>query len=61
MQRVKGAVHKPWMTSGFVYAAAQLARLSFAGEKPGKAPFSVGYEPWVRYAPNGSKYDSLDK
>lgn len=61
MRRVKGAVHKPWATSGFVYAAAELARLSFAGEKPEKAPFSAGYKPWARYAPNGSQYDSLDK
>lgn len=61
MQRVKGAVHKPWMTSGFADAAAELARLSFGGGKPEKAPFSASYEPWVRYAPNGSRYDSLDK
>ena len=61
MQRVKGAIHKPWMTSGFADAAAELARLSFGGGKPEKAPFSASYEPWVRYAPNGSRYDSLDK
>lgn len=61
MQRVKGAIHKPWMTSGFADAAAELARLSFGGGKPEKAPFSASYEPWVRYAPNGSGYDSLDK
>ncbi len=59
--RVKGAVHKPWVTSEFAYAAAELARLSFGGSKPEKTPFSAGYEPWARYAPNGSEYGSLDK
>lgn len=46
---------------GGMGAAAELARLSFGGGKPEKAPFSASYEPWVRYAPNGSRYDSLDK
>ena len=41
--------------------AAELARLSLGGGKPEKAPFSASYELWVRYAPNGSRYDSLDK
>ena len=59
--RVKGAVHKPWVTSEFAYAAAELARLSFGGSKPEKTPFSTDYEPWARYAPNGSEYGSLDK
>ena len=58
--RVKGAVHKPWVTSEFAYAAAELARLSFGGSKPEKTPsrraMSLG-----RYAPNGSEYGSLDK
>ena len=49
------------MRRGGMGAAAELARLSFGGGKPEKAPFSASYEPWVRYAPNVSMYDSLDK
>lgn len=61
MRHVKDAVHKPWMTSGFVHAAAELARLSFAGWQPEKSLFSPQYKPWERRAPNGALYDSLER
>jgi len=61
MKRVKKAVRIPWVTSGFTHAATELVRLSFEGFEPEKSLFSEQYRSWVRYAPNGSRYDVLEK
>lgn len=61
MEKVKGAVRTPWVTSGFTHAATELARLSFKDFQPEKSLFSEHYRVWDRYAPNGSRYDALEK